>query len=92
MLLVFVNRKSHSNPYIVVLQCADHDSELQAKSYLEKNTQRCVVKSKSAQKGCVELNLEIRIKNDNTDFINTLAEMSGVHSAVLVSYNGDYMG
>jgi uncharacterized membrane protein YhiD involved in acid resistance len=92
MLLVFVNRKSHSNPYIVVLQCADHNSELQAKSYLEKNTQRCVVKSKSAQKGCVELNLEIRIKNDNTDFINTLAEMSGVHSAVLVSYNGDYMG
>lgn len=28
----------------------------------------------------------------NTDFINILSEMSGVNSAVLVSYNGDYMG
>ena len=50
-----------------------------------------VVKSKSAQKGMVELNLEIRLKNDNTDFVNALVEMQGVHSAVLVSYNGDYM-
>ena len=40
----------------------------------------------------MELNLEIRLKEDNTDFINDLAEMNGVYSAVLVSYNGDYMG
>ena len=51
-----------------------------------------MVKSKSAQKGAVELNLEIRLKDGNTDFINTLSEMEGVRSAVLVSYNGDYMG
>jgi uncharacterized membrane protein YhiD involved in acid resistance len=92
VLLVFVNRKSHSSPYIVVLQCQDHDSETKAKAFLEQQTQRCVVKSKSAQKDEIELNLEIRLKDDNTDFINALAEMPGVHSAVLVSYNGDYMG
>ena len=33
-----------------------------------------------------------KIKDDNTDFINVLSEMEGVQSAVLVSYNGDYMG
>ena len=92
ILLVFVNRKSHSNPYIVVLQCDGHESETAAKAYLEKETYKCSVKSKTAQKGLVELNLEIRLKDDNTDFINTLSEMSGVSSAVLVSYNGDYMG
>lgn len=32
------------------------------------------------------------LADDSTDFINTLSEISGVHSAVLVSYNGDYMG
>lgn len=32
------------------------------------------------------------MKDENTDFINTLADMQGVTSAVLVSYNGDYMG
>ena len=92
VLLVFANKKSHVNPYIVVIRCAGHESEQAAKAYLDQQTERCVVKSKSARKGEVELNLEIRLKNDNTDFINVLADMAGVHSAVLVSYNGDYMG
>ena len=92
VLLVFVNRKSHCNPYIVVLQCEDHASEQHAKEFLERQVQKCVVKSKSAQKGSIELNLEIRMKDDNTDFINTLSDMPGVRSAVLVSYNGEYMG
>ncbi|MDE7222973.1 MAG: DUF4956 domain-containing protein [Acetatifactor sp.] len=92
ILLVFVNRKSHSNPYIVVIQCDGHASESAAKAYLDKMTQRCVIKSKSAQKGHLELTVEIRLKSDNTDFINALADMEGVSSAVLVSYNGDYMG
>lgn len=30
--------------------------------------------------------------NDNTDFINALSAMPGVTDAVLVSYNGEYMG
>lgn len=92
ILLVFVNRKSHCNPYIVVLQCDGKDSESMAKSYLDEMTQRCIVKSKSAQKGSLELTMEIRLKSDDTDFINTISEMEGVRSAVLVSYNGDYTG
>ena len=43
-------------------------------------------------KGSVELNVEIRLKDDNTDFINEVSTIDGVDSAVLVSYNGDYMG
>ena len=92
ILIVFVNKKSHVNPYIVVIQCDTHEHEKQAKAYLEKQVERLVVKSKTAQKGAIELNLEIRLKDDNTDFINVLADMEGVRSAVLVSYNGDYMG
>ena len=92
ILLVFVNRKSHCNPYIVVIRCDGHDSESAAKEYLDRMTERCIVKSKSAQKGSLELNMEIRLKDDNTDFVNVLSEMPGVSSAVLVSYNGDYMG
>ncbi len=88
-LLVFVNRKSHANPYIVVISCTDHESETKAKAFLEEQVKRVVVKSKTARKGVIELNLEVRMKDDNTDFINTLSEMKGVISAVLVSYNVD---
>ena len=92
ILLLFANRKSHANPYIVVVRCDGKQSEKAASDFLRENTKRCVVKSKSVQKGEIELNLEVRLKDDDTDFVNTLSEMNGVQSAVLVSYNGDYMG
>ena len=92
ILLFFVNKKSHKNPYIIVLSCVNHDAETQAMKYVNARVERCVVKSKSAQNGLVELNMEVRLKDDNTDFINALSAMNGVNSAVLVSYNGDYMG
>ena len=92
ILLFFVNKKSHKNPYIVVLSCKDHAAEQAAKNYLDEQTERCVVKSKSAQNGLIELNMEVRLKDDNTDFVNALSKLEGVNSAVLVSYNGDYMG
>ncbi len=92
ILLVFVNRKQHSSPYIAVLSCADSAAEKAAVEYLQSKTEKCVVKSKTASKGAVELNLDVRLKDDSTDFINELADMQGVTSAVLVSYNGEYMG
>ena len=51
ILLVFVNRKPHTIPYMVVLNCMDHDSEIRARDYLNQNVSRSLVKSKSAVKG-----------------------------------------
>ncbi len=92
ILLIFVNKKSHCNPYIVVLSCSDGASEKEAVDFIRSCVKKCVIKSKTATKSNIELNLEIRMLNDDTDFINTLSDMPGVNSAVLVSYNGEYMG
>ena len=92
ILIVFVNKKSYLNPYIIVVQCENHSNEKAAKEFVDKHVQRCVVKSKSARKNSVELNLEVRLKGENTDFVNELCDMEGISSAVLVSYNGEYMG
>lgn len=92
VLLVFANKKAHLNPYIVVIRCENHGSEAAAMDFLKKQVKRYVIKSKTARKGAIEINAEVRMKEDNTDFINILSEMNGVNSAVLVSYNGDYMG
>ncbi len=92
ILLIFTNRKSHVNPYILVVRCEDELSESSATRYIGQNTEKMLIKSKSVQKGNIELNFEVRLKNDNTSFINALSDMEGVSSAVLVSYNGDYMG
>ena len=91
ILLIFANRSDTTKPYIVVLTCDGPASEEAAMALVRENTKRCVVKSKSVQRGLAELNLEVRLHGGDTDFINTLAELKGVQSAVLVSYNGDYM-
>lgn len=91
VLILFVNKKSHTKPYIAVISCIDSDSEKAVSDKLKANVQRAVIKSKTVTKGNIEVNFEIRLKNDNTDFINELSDINGVNSAVLVSYNGDYM-
>lgn len=90
--VIFVNKTSHENPYIVVLSCDNYESETKAREFLEKSVNRCVVKSKTVRKGAIELNMEIRMKDDNTDFVNVLSDIDGVNNAVLVSFNGEYMG
>ncbi len=92
VLIFFSNKKAHTNPFISVISCDGHETEQALITYLKAHTDSCIIKSKSAVKGNLELNYEIRLKTDNTDFINDIAAMEGVSSAVLVSYNGDYMG
>ena len=92
IILVFANKKESSNPYIVVVRCVDHQAEQEATDFLKAHTVKSSVKSKTARRGEIELNMEVRLTSENTDFINDLTEIEGVESAVLVSYNGDYMG
>lgn len=92
MLIIFVNRKSHDNPYIVVISCQDADAENKAASLLKDYVQKSVIKSKTVTSNSIELHYEVRLKSENTSFINTLSQAQGVSNVVLVSYNGDYMG
>ena len=92
VLLFFVNRKAVSNPFIAVVSCADAEAEKRAVQFLGEHVEKASVKSKTAQSGNIEFTCEVRLKGDDTAFITALSEMEGVNSAVLVSYNGDYMG
>lgn len=91
ILLVFCNKKSKDSPYIVVISCSGEDTENVVSEYLKENVKKLVIKSKTVSKDGVELNYEVRLIEDNTKFINVLANMRGVNNAALVSYNGEYM-
>lgn len=91
VLYFFANRKVHTRPYIVVISCDGQQVEESVARILADRTQRCALKSKTARKGMYELTYEVRLKSDNTDFVNDLTDTDGVGSAVLVSYNGEYM-
>ena len=92
VMLVFINRKAVHDPYIAVITCENAAAEKNAAEYLKKNVEKAVIKAKTAQNGAIEMTWEIRLVKHDTDFITELSEMDGVNSAVLVSYNGDYLG
>lgn len=92
ILMLFVNKRPHRNPYILVLACTDQQAEQEATQFVNAQVAKAVIKSKSVRSGLIEINMDIRMKNDSTAFVNQLSSMEGVNSAALVSYNGEYMG
>lgn len=91
MLLVFVNRKPHDHPYIAVIALDNAAAERMVNDFLASTVEKHVVKSKTVTPDRIELNYEIRLKNDDTSFINGIVGISGVSSMAFVSYNGEYM-
>ena len=49
------------------------------------------LKSKTVSPDGVELTVEVRLPGDSSALVNEAAALPGVRSAVLVSYNGEYM-
>ena len=92
VMLVFVNRKSHYSPYILVLTCAGEGAENEACARVNNSCDKSVIKSKMVRDGAIELNMEVRLKNDDVSFVNALSSISGVRDVAMVSYNGDYLG
>jgi uncharacterized membrane protein YhiD involved in acid resistance len=92
VLLVFVSRKTHDDPFILVLRCDSQETESLTRELLQANVQKLVLKSKNVRPGAIELHYELRLKDEDTSFLHQLAETSGVTETVLVSYNGDYVG
>lgn len=92
ILLALVNKKSRENPYILALACDDEKAEQEAAALTASSVRRCVTKSKTVSSAGIELTLEVRLESTSAGFVNRLAQIPGVRSAVLVSYNGDYMG
>ena len=92
VLVAFSKKKTVDSPYILVVHCENSGIEEQARIFVKSQVRRLNLKSKSVDNGCVELNYEVRLKEDSSAFVNELEAMPGVSRVVLVSYNGDYMG
>lgn len=93
IMVLFVNKKTRDNPYILVVSCENDESEASAVGLISKRVSKHVVKSKTVSPANgIELTVEIRIKDATTAFVNEVSKIKGVSNVALVSYNGDYMG
>lgn len=91
LLILFSRDGKTDTPYILVVHCTG-EQEKQVRDCIASGVRRMSLKSKSVTGDRTELNYEIRLKEEETEFLNTLNKISGVSHVVLVSYNGDYMG
>ena len=92
VMILFVNRKVANNPYILVINCENDNSEDEALKLLSKNVKKYNVKSKTVSPvNGMEMTVEIAMEKNVTGFVNDISKINGVSNVVLVSYNGDYM-
>ena len=91
ILFFFIKGGSTETPYLLVVNC-DHDTaEQQAQVQISAQVKKFNVKQKTVTPGNIEVTYEIRLKEKTGSFVNTLASLPGIQTAVLISYNGDYV-
>lgn len=90
VLLIFANRKSTDTPYIIVLSLADDEAETAAMAMIKTKTKKNLIKAKTVSQNGIELTVEVRLLEMSAKLVNELLTISGVNSACLVSYNGEY--
>jgi len=91
IITIFAKVKSGDSPYILVVKFDAPNAEDNIVSIIRGGSKRFSIKSKSLTAGCSEITYEVRLREMSTEFINKISALDGVTSAVLVSYNGDYM-
>ena len=91
ILVLFVNKKSSDNPYILVVSCENDEAEAEVNRFINEAVKKSLLKSKTVSAGGIELTVEVRLRQMATHFVNELSALPNVTSAVLVSYNGEYM-
>lgn len=86
--IIVLSRKKHADTiYLLVIHYTEEAND-EVKRELQKLNYK--LKSKIVRKNVIELTAEVRLKIDNTAFMNQLGELEGVHDVSLVQYNGDY--
>lgn len=93
IMIIFANKDSMDNPYVLVVNCEDENAEEEMLKSIKDNVKKYIVKSKTvSDKTGIEITIEVKLKDLGTNFVNKIGKIKGVINAVLVSYNGDYMG
>jgi len=87
MIVVTSIKGNNSMPYLLILHFDDRASQ-QIKSLI-KQLPKAHIKSKTVQRDGIELTVEIRIRDTDTDFVDKFLRVQGVFDATLVAHQGD---
>ncbi|WP_232698134.1 DUF4956 domain-containing protein [Brevibacillus daliensis] len=91
VLLFFVNRLTVENPFLLIVKYQDPSIEKALEQAISAKSIKHTVKSKSVTAGNeLEVIYEIRVKKNDTAFLNKISGMEGVKTAMMLSYDGNF--
>ena len=74
-------------PYLLILHY--HEGAGQQVRQMVKQLPNARMKSKTAQRDGIELTMELRLKENETGFVEKFLRVEGVYDATLISHRGD---
>tara|TARA_B100000989_G_scaffold263588_1_gene215560 strand:+ start:322 stop:1014 length:693 start_codon:yes stop_codon:yes gene_type:complete len=81
--------KEENSSYLLILQLSDDEVEKEVINLLKNYVKKYSIKSKSTTPKGIEIISEVRVKNNDTSFINKLDKVVGIDKVTLVSSNED---
>ena len=87
MVVITSLKGSNSMPYLLILHF--DDSASQQMKALIKQLPKAHIKSKTVQRDGIELTIELRVRETDTDFVDRFLRVPGVFDATLVAHQGD---
>lgn len=91
VLLIFENKITVENPYLLVVKFQDEIASAKIEKLLQVQTKKFALKSKSIiQDYEIESTYEVRVKENDSQIVAEIANVVGVTSAVMLSYDGNF--
>jgi len=90
VLLLMTRGSDTEHPYLLIIQIKnnDHDNR-QLTAQIQQSVEKFMLKSKARNEAYTEYIAEIRLKDENTDFMDKLYEDYEVLKITLISYSGE---
>ncbi len=90
IVLLFMTRKpEEEQPYLLVLQVPTATDAAPVVKEIRNSVERFMLKSKTVTPQYEEITAEVRLKGDDTSFINRLHYDNKILKATLITYSGD---
>ncbi|WP_431811672.1 DUF4956 domain-containing protein [Lysinibacillus sp. FW12] len=91
VLLVFVNKITVENPYLLIVKYEEERANAKVERIIATQTKKFALKSKSImQNEEIETTYEIRVKQNDAQLMDELTKVTGVKSAIMLSYDGNF--
>ena len=91
VIILFQNKIVVENPYLLVVKFDDESASAEIEHILTNSTKKYMLKSKTiVQDYEIEVTYEVRMKENDSQLVSSIAKVAGVSSSVMLSYDGNF--